>query len=148
MAKTENFLIVVNSGTDKPYNHYAAYVVAFLAKHVAKIPNVTVYYGPYGVAMTRKGELAKLPIQKEVKELIAGQVDGLDASALPDNLEQLARFEKAQLGVNIVSCGTFHVIDGAGKSIEDTAGIEDFIVPVKLPDAAGALLGADKIHYL
>jgi len=33
MAKTENFLIVVNSGTDKPYNQYAAYVVAFLAKH-------------------------------------------------------------------------------------------------------------------
>jgi hypothetical protein len=30
----------------------------------------------------------------------------------------------------------------------DTAGIEDFIVPVKLPQAAAALLGADKIHYL
>jgi hypothetical protein len=98
--------------------------------------------------MTKKGELAKLPIQAEVKELIAGQVEGLSASALPDNLEQLARFEKDQLGVHIVSCGTFHVIDGAGKTIEDTSGIEDFIVPVKLPDAAGALLGADKIHYL
>jgi predicted peroxiredoxin len=148
MADTKDFLIVVNSGTDKPYNHYAAYVVAFLAKHAAKIPNVTIYYGPYGVAMTKKGELAKLPIQKEVKELIAGQVEGLSASALPDNLEQLARFEKTQLGVNIVSCGTFHVIDGAGKSVADTAGIEDFIVPVKLPQAAAAILGADKIHYL
>jgi predicted peroxiredoxin len=148
MAKTENFLIVVNSGTDKPYNHYAAYVVAFLAKNVAKIPNVTIYYGPYGVAMTKKGELAKLPITDDIKNLIAGQVEGLSASMLPDNLEQLARFEKGQLGVNIVSCGTFHVIDGAGKSIEDTAAIEDFIVPVKLPDAAGALLNADKIHYL
>lgn len=148
MANTENFLIVVNSGTDKPYNHYAAYVVAFLAKQVAKIPNVTIYYGPYGVAMTKKGELAKLPIQAEVKELIAGQVEGLSASALPDNLEQMARFEKDRLGVHIVSCGTFHVIDGAGKTIEDTSEIEDFIVPVKLPDAAGALLGADKIHYL
>lgn len=30
----------------------------------------------------------------------------------------------------------------------DTAGIEDFIVPVKLPQAAAAILGADKIHYL
>ena len=75
-------------------------------------------------------------------------MEGLSASALPDNLEQLARFEKTQLGVNIVSCGTFHVIDGAGKSVEDTAGIEDFIVPVKLPQAAAAILGADKIHYL
>lgn len=148
MAKTENFLIVVNSGTDKPYNHYAAYVVAFLAKNVAKIPNVTIYYGPYGVAMTKKGELAKLSITDDIKNLIAGQVEGLSASMLPDNLEQLARFEKGQLGVNIVSCGTFHVIDKAGKSIEDTAAIEDFIVPVKLPDAAGALLNADKIHYL
>jgi len=148
MAKTENFLIVVNSGTDKPYNHYAAYVVAFLAKNVAKIPNVTIYYGPYGIAMTKKGELAKLAITTDIKNLIAGQVEGLSASMLPDNLEQLARFEKGQLGVNIVSCGTFHVIDGAGKSIEDTAAIEDFIAPVKLPDAAGALLNADKIHYL
>ncbi len=148
MANTENFLIVVNSGTDKPYNHYAAYVVAFLAKHVAKIKNVTIYYGPYGVAMTKKGELAKLSITDDIKNLIAGQVEGLSASMLPDNLEQLARFEKGQLGVNIVSCGTFHVIDGAGKSIEDTAAIEDFIVPVKLPNAAGALLNADKIHYL
>jgi len=148
MANTENFLIVVNSGTDKPYNHYAAYVVAFLAKNVAKIPKVTIYYGPYGVAMTKKGELAKLAITSDIKNLIAGQVEGLSASMLPDNLEQLARFEKGQLGVNIVSCGTFHVIDGAGKSIEDTAAIEDFIVPVKLPDAAGAILNADKIHYL
>jgi hypothetical protein len=32
--------------------------------------------------------------------------------------------------------------------VEDTAGIEDFIVPVKLPQAAAAILGADKIHYL
>jgi predicted peroxiredoxin len=148
MAKTENFLIVVNSGTDKPYNHYAAYVVAFLAKNVAKVPNVTIYYGPYGVAMTKRGELAKLPITDDIKNLIAGQVEGLSASMLPDNLEQLARFEKGQLGVNIVSCGTFHVIDKAGKSIDDTTAIEDFIVPVKLPDAAGALLNADKIHYL
>lgn len=148
MADVKSFLIVVNSGTDKPYNHYAAYVVAFLGKQVAKVENVTLYYGPYGIAMTKKGELAKLPIENSVKELIASQIDGLSASDLPDNLEQMARFEKAHLGVNIVSCGTFHVIDGAGKAIDDTSGIEDFITPVKLPQAAEALLGADKIHYL
>ena len=148
MAGVKNFLIVVNSGTDKPYNHYAAYVVAFLAKQVAKVESVTVYYGPYGIGMTRKGELAKLPIQSTLKDLVAGQIEGLSASDLPDNLEQLARFEKDRLGVNIVSCGTFHVIDGAGKALDDTSGIEDFITPIKLPQAGEALLSADKIHYL
>ena len=148
MAEVKNMLIVVNSGADKPYNHYASYVVAFLAKQVAKIDTVTLYYGPYGIAMTKKGELAKLGMSAEIKELIAGQVEGLSAGDLPDNLEQMARFEKDKLGVNIVSCGTFHVIDGAGKTIEDTSGIEDFIVPVKLPDAAGAIVNADKIYQL
>jgi predicted peroxiredoxin len=148
MAEVKNFLVIVNSGADKPYNHYAAYVVAFLGKQVAKIENVTIYYGPYGVGMTRKGELAKLAIQNSVKELVASQVEGLSASDLPDNLEQLARFEKEKLGINIVSCGTFHVIDGVGKNLDDTSNIEDFIIPVKLPQAAGAILGADKIHYL
>ncbi len=148
MTEVKNMLIVVNSGADKPYNHYASYVVAFLAKQVAKIDTVTIYYGPYGIAMTKKGELAKLGISMEIKELIAGQVDGLSAGDLPDNLEQMARFEKDKLGVNIVSCGTFHVIDGAGETIEDRSGIEDFIVPVKLPDAAGAIVNADKIYQL
>jgi predicted peroxiredoxin len=148
MAEVNSLLIVVNSGADKPYNHYAAYVVAFMGKQVAKIKNVTVYYGPYGVGMTTKGELAKLAIQISVKELVASQIEGLSASDLPDNLEQLARFEKDKLGVNIVSCGTFHVIDGAGKTLDDTSNIEDFITPIKLPQAAEAILGADKIHYL
>lgn len=148
MAEIKNFLIVVNSGPDKAYNHYAAYVVAFLAKQLAKIENVTIYYGPYGIGMTKKGELAKLAIQSSVKELVASQIEGLSASDLPDNLEQLARFEKENLGISIVSCGTFHVIDGAGKAIDDTSGIENFITPVKLPQAAEALLGAEKIHYL
>ena len=148
MAEVKNFLIVVNSEPDKAYNHYAAYVVAFLAKQVAKIKNVTIYYGPYGIGMTKKGALAKLAIQSSVKELIAGQIEGLSASDLPDNLEQLARFEKETLGVNIVSCGTFHVIDGAGKALDDTSGIEDFITPVNLIQAAEALLGAEKTHYL
>ena len=148
MAAVKSFLIVVNSEPDKAYNHYAAYVVAFLAKQVAKIENVTIYYGPYGIGMTKKGELAKLAIQSSVKELVASQIEGLSASDLPDNLEQLARFEKEKLGINIVSCGTFHVLAGAGKNLGDTSNIEDFITPVKLPQAAEAILGADKIHYL
>jgi predicted peroxiredoxin len=148
VAEVKSLLIVVNSGNDKPYNHYAAYVIAFMGKQVAKIENVTVYYGPYGIGMTRKGELAKLAIQNSVKELIASQIEGLSASDLPDNLEQLARFEKDKLGVNIVSCGTFHVIDGAGKTLDDTSNIEDYIIPVKLPQAVEAILGADKVHYL
>ncbi|MBN2242991.1 MAG: hypothetical protein JW793_09905 [Acidobacteria bacterium] len=148
MADVKNLLIAVNSGVNHPYNQYAAYVVAFLAKKLANIENVSIYYGPEGVAVTRKGELAKLKIDNSLKELVAGQVAGLNASDLPDNLEQLARFEKNSLGIQIFSCGTFHVIDGIGKSLEDLSNLEDFIVPLKLPDAAKALLGADKIHYL
>ena len=148
MAETSNFLIVVNTPVDRPYNHYAAYVVAFLAKKLGNVPTVNVYYGPEGVQMTKKGELAKLGCNDDIKNLIADQIDGLNASDLPDNMEQMARFCKDQLGVGIFSCGTFHVIDGVGKSIDDTAAIEDFIVPLKLPEAAGALLAADKIHYL
>ena len=148
MADVKNFLIVVNSGVDRPYNHYAAYVVAFLAKKLANIETVSIYYGPEGVAMTRKGELAKLKIENSVKELIAGQLEGMNAADLPDNLEQLARFLKSQLGVHICSCGTFHVIDGVGKDLDDVSNSEDFIVPLKLPDAAQALLSADKTHYL
>ena len=148
MADIKNFLVVVNSGVDHPYNHYAAYVVAFLAKKLANIETVSIYYGPEGVAITRKGELAKLKIENSVKELIASQVDGLNAGDLPDNLEQLARFEKDMMGIQICSCGTFHVIDGIGKDLDDLSNAEDFIIPLKLPDAAGALLSADKIHYL
>ena len=147
MPQIGNLLIVVNSGADKAYNQYAAYVVAFMAKQIAKIANVTVYYGPYGVAMTKKGELAKLAITKEIKELVASQLEGLSPSDLPDNLELMARFEKDMLGVNIVSCGTFHVLAGLGKTIDDKSNIEDFVTPVTLPQAAEAILGADKILY-
>ena len=43
MPEVKNFLIIVNSGADKPYNHYAAYVVTFIAKQAAKIDIVTLY---------------------------------------------------------------------------------------------------------
>ena len=147
MATPENLLIIVNSATENPYNQYASYVVAFLSKHLAKVKNVTLYYGPNGVKMAKKGTLAGIPINDEVKNLIAGQLDGLSASDLPDNLEQFARFLKDQLGVVIASCATFNVIDGLAKSLDDTEGLEDFIVPVKLPQAAQALMAADKILY-
>jgi hypothetical protein len=118
-----------------------------MAKQIAKIEKVTVYYGPYGVAMTKKGELAKLALTKESKELVASQLEGVSPSDLPDNLELTARFHKDNLGINIVSCGTFHVLDGLGKTIDDKSNIEDFVTPVTLSQAAEAMLGADKILY-
>ena len=145
MSETKNLLLIVN--TTEPANQYASYVVAFMAKKLGNVPNVTIFYGPNAVSMVKKGELAKLAIPQEVKELIAGQLDGLSAADLPDNLEQMARFQKDQLGVTIASCATFHVIGGFAESVEDTSNIEDFIVPVKLPDAWGAVDGADKILY-
>ncbi len=145
MSDTKNLLLVVN--TTEPANQYASYVIAFMAKKLGNVPNVTIFYGPSAVSMVKKGELAKLEIPQNVKELIAGQLDGLSAADLPDNLEQMARFQKDQLGVTIASCATFHVIGGFAESVEDTSNIEDFIVPVKLPDAWGAIDGADKVLY-
>ena len=147
MPQVENLLIVVNSGSDEPYNHYAAYVVAFMAKQIAQIKDVTIYYGPHGVGTTKKGTLAEFAIQDSVKELIADQIEALSPSDLPDNLEQLARYERDQLGVNIVSCATFNVIDGLATTLDDVSNVEDFIAPIKLPQAASAILGADKILY-
>jgi predicted peroxiredoxin len=148
MAELKNFYILVNSGDDKPKNQYTAYVVAFMAKQLAKIDNVGIHYGPQGVGMVRKGELAKLAITTEVKELIASQLEGLSATDLPDNLEQMARFIKDNLGIRITSCGTFHVMDGFARSVDDPSNIEDFIIPIKLPQAAEQLLSADKIFFL
>jgi hypothetical protein len=45
------------------------------------------------------------------------------------------------------SCATFNVIDGIAPNIDDTIGLEDFITPVKLPQATEALMTADKILY-
>lgn len=139
-----NLLIFVN--TTKPFNQYGSYVAAFLAKRMG-IKDVTVFYGAEGVTMSKKGALAELAIEESVKELIAAQLEGVSASDLPDNLELFARYVKDKLGVDIYSCGTFHVIGGFATSIEDTTNIEDFITPVKLPDAAKIILDADKILY-
>lgn len=146
MGGVENLVIYVNTGLDKPNNQYASYVVAFAAKQ-ANVPNVTVFYGPSGVEMAKNGSLASLSIPAEVKTLVADQFETLNPEDLPDDLEALARFEKEQLGVDILSCGTFHVIDGFATAINDTTEIVDFVTPVKVPDAVNAALGADKILY-
>ncbi len=147
MADIKNLLIIVNNGMEKAYNQYASYVVAFMAKHIAGIENVTVYYGPHGVGVAKKGNLASLECNDDVKNLLSSQLDGVSAGDLPDNMELMARFVKDELGVNIVSCATFNVIDGISENLEDVSETEDFITPVKLPAAAQALLEADKILY-
>lgn len=147
MPETKNLIIVVNSGADKPYNQYAAYVMAFVAKQVANIETVTIFYGPQGIGMTKKGELVKLVINSEVKELISGQIDGLSPSDLPDNLAELARYESDKLGIHIASCGTFNVVDGFAASVDDRSQIEDFVRPLKLPQIMKGILAADKILY-
>ena len=141
----KSLLIVVDS--TKPYSQHAAYLDAFMAKKISNIPNVTIFYGPNCVGITKKGELAKIPITAETKELIASQMEGLSASDLPDNLEQMARFQQDQLGVNIYSCGTANVLDGFSKTIEDTSNVEDFITPLRLPQVWQGYVEADKIIF-
>ena len=140
-----NLLIVVDN--TKPYNQYATYLDAFMAKKISNVPKVTIFYGPNCVSLTKKGELAQIPIPQEAKELIASQLEGLSASDLPDNLEQMARFQKDQLGVQIFSCGTANVLDGIAGKIEDVSAVEDFIVPLKLPQVWQGYAEADKIIF-
>ncbi|MCD6209813.1 MAG: hypothetical protein N2V71_04900 [Methanophagales archaeon] len=147
IKKIEKLLVIVNSGMDKPYNQYASYAIAFAAKKIHNIPDVMIFYGPQGTEMAKKGNLAKLTFSEDVKKLIAGQFEGLNPEDLPDNLEQMARFVSDSLGVKIGSCATFHVAGGFATSVEDTTNIEDFIMPVKIPDAVEGALSADKILY-
>ena len=140
----KNLLIVVDSTA--PYKQYAPYLDAFMAKQISKVPKVTIFYGPNCVGLTKKGELAKIPIADEVKELIASQFEGL-TSDLPDNLEQMARFQKEQLGVEIQSCGTATVLECFAGSIDDVSNIDDFFVPQKLPQVWANYAEADKILF-
>jgi predicted peroxiredoxin len=142
---TRNLLLMV--ATTIPANQYASYVVAFMAKKISNIEKVTLFYAPNAVEMTKKGELGKLAIPDNVKALIASQFEGMSPGDLPDDLEGMARFEKDQLGVEIASCGTFHVMNGFAESIDDTRNIEDFIIPLKLPEAWEMINSADKILY-
>jgi len=148
IKKIEKLLVIVNSGMDRPFSQYASYAIAFTAKKIHNIPDVMIFYGPQGAEMAQKGNLAKLAFSEDVKKLIAGQFEGLNPEDLPDNLELLARHLKEAMGVNIGSCATFHVVGGFATSVEDTTNIEDFIMPVKIPDAVEAALSADKILYL
>ncbi len=145
MANLKHLLFMVNSGSDKPFNHYAAFVVAFAAKFIGKIEDVTIYYGAYGIEMTQKGKLKNLKISDDVKKLVAGQIEGIGPADLPDNLEDLGRFLKEKMGVRMVSCATFHVIEGVGKGLNDKSNLVDFIEPVTIPEAAGIFLAAEKI---
>ncbi|RJS71481.1 hypothetical protein CW714_05815 [Methanophagales archaeon] len=147
IKKIEKLLVIVNSGMDRPFSQYASYAIAFTAKKIHNIPDVMIFYGPQGAEMAQKGNLAKLAFSEDVKKLIAGQFEGLNPEDLPDNLELLARHLKEAMGVNIGSCATFHVVGGFATSVEDTTNIEDFIMPVKIPDAVEAALSADKILY-
>ncbi len=68
IKKIEKLLIFVNSGMDRPYSQYASYAIAFTAKKIHNIPDVMVYYGPQGVEVAKKGNLAKLAFPEDVKK--------------------------------------------------------------------------------
>ncbi len=72
--------------------------------------------------MVKKEELAKLKISNPVKELIASQIEGL--------------------------CGTYEVVKGFAKTIDDKTNVEDFSDPLELPEVMNAILEADKVHYM
>lgn len=121
MAAADNILIIINTGPDKRNNHYAAYNMAWVIRRYYKAKKVTIMYGPQAIAMTKKGNLASFVITPQLKKLTADQFDGLKAEKLPDHLEQLARFEKDKMDIDIVSCGTFHVVEGFGSAIKGTS---------------------------
>ena len=147
MTMAENILIIINTGPEKRYNHYAAYTFAWVARRYYKVKKVTIMYGPEGVAMTKKGMLAGFTMTPEMKELTASQFEGLKAEKLPDHLERLARFEKEKMEIAIVSSGTFHVLEGFAEAIEDKSHIEDFIEPIDLYETCKLMIEADQILY-
>jgi len=149
MAVPNTILIIINTGSERPYNQYAAYTFAWLARKLHNIKKVTILYGTYGIKMTEKGALAGLTITSEVKQVIASEFDRevLKAEKMPDNLEQLARFEKDKMEISIVSLGTFNVLEGIGKEVGDRSNMEDFIVPITLHEACRLMLEADQILY-
>ena len=147
MAVTNDILIVINSGPEKRFNHYEAFTLAWVAKKYYKAKKVTIMYGPQAVVMTKKGTLAGFTLTSEVRELIASQFEGLKAAKLPVHLEQLARFEREKMEISILSCGTYHVLEGFAEAIEDKSNIEDFIEPINLYESCKLMLEADQILY-
>ena len=147
MTVENNVLIIINTGPEKKYNHFAAYTLAWVSRRYYKVKKVTIMYGPHGMELAKKGALSTLTMSDDVKKLTASQFEGLKAEKLPDNLEQLARFEKDKMGISIVSCGTFHVLEGFAEEIQDKSNIEDFIEPIDLYESCRLMLEADKILY-
>jgi len=147
MAVADNILIIINTRHHRYYNYYEAFTIAWVARRFYKVKKVTIMYGPYGVWMTKKGSLAGITITPEGKKLVASRFEGLKAEKMPDHLEELARFEKEKMGISIVSCGTYHVLEGFATEIEDTSNIEDFIDPIDVRESCKLLLEADKILY-
>lgn len=147
MEEIKTVVVYVNT-QDVAFNQYAALGVAFDLKADKNIENVIVFYGPGGIEMTKKGSLAKYELTPAIKEVIAGQYDSLTADMLPDNLEQLARYLNSVLGVQFYSCGSFNAVMEGVTSIEGVKDVEDFITPLRILDAVGAGLGADKIIFL
>jgi len=43
------------------------------------------------------------------------------------------------MGISIVSCGTYHVLEGFATEIEDTSNIEDFIDPIDVREGCKLL---------
>lgn len=144
MDEIKTAIVYVNTH-DIAFNQYGALGAAFDLKANKKVENVVVFYGPGGIEMTKKGSLAKYKLTPEIKETIANQYDGLNVDDLPDNLELLARFLSNELGVSFYSCGTFNMVMEGVTKIEEVTDVEDFITPLKIPDALGAYMGADVV---
>jgi len=144
MNEIKTAIVYVNTH-DIAFNQYGALGAAFDLKANKKVENVIVFYGPGGIEMTKKGSLAKYELTPAIKETIANQYDGLNPEDLPDNLEMLARFLNSELGVDFYCCGTFNAVMEGVTNIEEVKDVEDFITPLKIPDALGAYMGADVV---
>lgn len=147
MEEIKTVVVYVNT-QDVAFNQYGALGAAFDLKADKKIENVIVFYGPGGIEMTKKGSLAKYKLTPAIKEVIAGQYDSLTADVLPDNLELLARFLHTELGVDFYCCGSFNAVMENVTDIDKVEDVEDFITPLKIPDAVGAGLNADRTIFL
>ena len=144
MNEIKTAIVYVNTH-DIPFNQYAALGAAFDLKVNKKIENVVVFYSSGGIEMTKKGSLAKYELTPAIKETIANQYPSvLTADALPDNLELLARYLD-EIGVGFYSCGTFNAVMEGVTNIEEVRDVEDFITPLKIPDAVGAYMNADVV---
>ena len=135
--KVKSVLIVVNTGREAENNQYAALIAAFIAKRIAKIEEVTVFYGPQGIEMTKKGTLSQFTLEDPVKKLIGDQLS-ITPDSLPDNLEEMAKLLRS-MDVKILACRTF-------QEIEEISETEDFITPVNLLEALKGM-EAEKIVY-